>query len=124
MKHEIAKRWTAALRSGEYEQGHGQLHTRLGSKDKYCCLGVLCELAAQENVVQVTITGGALGGERLYANFGTISPEVAKNWAGMRSSCGLINAVPDYQSLVSINDSHKYSFDDIAKIIDEHWEEL
>lgn len=37
---ELKSRWLAALRSGEYKQGRGAL--RVG--DKYCCLGVLCNL--------------------------------------------------------------------------------
>ena len=41
MNTEVKKLWTAALRSGEYEQGTGALRTARG----YCCLGVLCEVA-------------------------------------------------------------------------------
>src|SRR5688500_7278768 len=33
----IKEKWTGALRSGEYEQGHGLLK----GDTKYCCLGVL-----------------------------------------------------------------------------------
>ncbi len=33
--------WIAALRSGEFKQGH----LRLGDKRGYCCLGVLCKVA-------------------------------------------------------------------------------
>lgn len=40
MKQEVKDRWTTALRSGQYEQGQGQL-----KKDgKFCCLGVLCDV--------------------------------------------------------------------------------
>lgn len=35
------KEWVAALRSGKYVQGGGFLRT---PEDKYCCLGVLCDL--------------------------------------------------------------------------------
>jgi hypothetical protein len=37
-------RWIEALRSGQYEQGQNYL--RVGSR--YCCLGVLCEIAGVE----------------------------------------------------------------------------
>ena len=40
MDIETKAKWTAALRSGVYEQGTGFLK----SKDKFCCLGVLCDL--------------------------------------------------------------------------------
>ena len=40
MDQRIKKRWIKALRSGEYEQGRGQL-----CKDnKFCCLGVLYDI--------------------------------------------------------------------------------
>lgn len=38
MKREDAKKWLAALRSGEYKQGKQTLRT---SDNKFCCLGVL-----------------------------------------------------------------------------------
>lgn len=36
----VKERWVRALRSGEYQQGTGQLR----KEDKYCCLGVLTDL--------------------------------------------------------------------------------
>jgi hypothetical protein len=45
MKSNIKKRWTAALRSGEYKQGTTLLSYCDEPGDiKYCCLGVLCEI--------------------------------------------------------------------------------
>ena len=43
MLNENAKKWVAALRSGEYEQGRGCL--QMGGK--FCCLGVACEIYQQ-----------------------------------------------------------------------------
>ena len=40
MVKEIKDKWVAALRSGKYKQGSGQLHNTMN--DTYCCLGVLC----------------------------------------------------------------------------------
>lgn len=37
---EARRLWVEALRSGEYEQGR----TWLRENDRYCCLGVACEL--------------------------------------------------------------------------------
>jgi hypothetical protein len=42
MDAELKAKWIAALRSGEYEQGKGNLRARNGT---YCCLGVLCKVA-------------------------------------------------------------------------------
>lgn len=44
MNPEFKTRWIAALRSGEYEQGAGWLR----SGDRFCCLGVACDLIAKD----------------------------------------------------------------------------
>lgn len=36
--------WVDSLRSGEYKQGHGALHIKTDKGDKFCCLGVGCDL--------------------------------------------------------------------------------
>lgn len=41
MDKELKAKWVAALRSGEYVQGHGRLRD---VNDHYCCIGVLCKL--------------------------------------------------------------------------------
>lgn len=40
MSPELKTRWLEALRSGEYKQGRAYLR----KDDKFCCLGVLCDL--------------------------------------------------------------------------------
>jgi hypothetical protein len=45
MKAKYKKKWLAALRDGEYEQTAG----RLADDDGYCCLGVLCDVVAQDH---------------------------------------------------------------------------
>jgi hypothetical protein len=42
-KREDIKRWIRALRSGDYKQGAGRLQSTKG----FCCLGVACDLFAQ-----------------------------------------------------------------------------
>ena len=41
MRADLKAKWVAALRSGKYEQGTGWLNRN----GKFCCLGVLCEVA-------------------------------------------------------------------------------
>lgn len=41
MDEKMKKKWTNALRSGEYRQGRQALKTRDGA---FCCLGVLCDI--------------------------------------------------------------------------------
>lgn len=40
MDAELKAKWVEALRSGKYQQGNGSLR----EGDKYCCLGVACDL--------------------------------------------------------------------------------
>lgn len=47
MDQEIKERWVAALRSGDYPQARSKLNDGTG----FCCLGVLCEIAEQDQVV-------------------------------------------------------------------------
>lgn len=51
MKPEIKKIWVDALRSGKYEQGQTYLKNVEG---KYCCLGVLAEVAEFEKTSLVS----------------------------------------------------------------------
>jgi hypothetical protein len=44
MDAELKRKWVEALRSGKYEQASGKL--RVGNK--FCCLGVLCDLVDPE----------------------------------------------------------------------------
>jgi hypothetical protein len=41
MRRDLMDRWLAALRGGQYKQGRKRLRT----DDRYCCLGVLCEVS-------------------------------------------------------------------------------
>ena len=46
MKSEVKSKWTAALRSGDYKQAKKALRT---VDNRFCCLGVLCEILAPGN---------------------------------------------------------------------------
>jgi hypothetical protein len=50
MNPRIKQLWVNALRAGDYQQGIGQLRTK---DDKFCCLGVLCNIYAQEHPDEV-----------------------------------------------------------------------
>jgi hypothetical protein len=49
---DIATKWITALESGEYRQGYGSLHRDVEGASEFCCLGVLCELAAEAGIVE------------------------------------------------------------------------
>jgi hypothetical protein len=67
MNPEIKERWVAALRSGAYAQGVGRLKGPAGTgggKASYCCLGVLCELAVKDGVIEPPRPRGGKFGSR------------------------------------------------------------
>ena len=47
MKEDIKALWIKGLLSGEYTQGRN----RLEQNGKFCCLGVLCDIAAKHGIV-------------------------------------------------------------------------
>lgn len=57
MKRELRDKWTDRLRNGGLRQGSGALRTSYDedgedAEDRYCCLGVLCEIAVEQGLVE------------------------------------------------------------------------
>jgi hypothetical protein len=84
MNEEIKKQWVAALRSGAYKQGTGRLHDTYRGEDRFCCLGVLCDLAAREGVVNVRSSGPDI----LYDDEADVLPQSVMDWSGVESEDG------------------------------------
>jgi hypothetical protein len=115
MNKEIKQQWVAALTSGKYKQGKGQLR----EGDKFCCFGVLCNLHAQAHpeIAAMQISGGEYMGEAAFL------PYAVAEWAGLDSPNGAYTrgayaSSEDIETLAADNDSG-YSFRKIAKIIEE-----
>jgi hypothetical protein len=106
-----AEKWAAALRSGEYTQGTGQLYRALHRPNKpaaYCCLGVACQVA-RANGVELDFHvdyGFPPSGEEL--------PQVVQDWLGVDDSDPIL--VND--SCVTRNDGLNQSFATIAEAIE------
>lgn len=116
MKPEIAKIWVEALRSGEYEQGRNNLNC----ENKFCCLGVLCELAIK-NGLKIKKQIGHYDQVVIYNCKSTYPPAEVIEWAGMWSRYGVFNG--ETNSLANLNDNGK-SFAYIADIIETNVEKL
>ena len=130
MRKEIAERWVAALRSGEYEQGRGYLHT----EDGHCCLGVLCDLHQRE-------TGdgewrpwgsGDAGHSQCYRDGLGIDgeytpPPGVREWADMLEDPKLSFrhrfGTEMRDEIANLNDGG-FSFARLADLIEEQWERL
>ncbi len=98
MNEERLAKWVAALRSGEYTQARGTLRTE---DDKFCCLGVLCNLVNPKSWLKV-------GGGYVYQNVEQIMPLSTAT----EGSVGVIGR------LIDMNDIDKLSFDEIADWIE------
>ncbi len=90
------KLWVAALESGEYEQDQGQLRTDGG----FCCLGVLCEVAKEEGIIDY---------------YNRFDAAAVVRWVGLATASGTYNGFEN--SLIHDNDDNGDSFSDIARTI-------
>jgi hypothetical protein len=115
MNPEIKAQWTAALRSGEYQQGTGQLAQKHEGEWQFCCLGVLCELAVKADQ-DVTVTDGNI--DRLYDGQAALLPRSVAGWAGI-NTYGDFYADGYDQSLTAKNDNGM-PFTEIADLIEKY----
>lgn len=107
------KKWTAALRSGEYAQAEGVLRD---SNDAFCCLGVACDVYAKE-VGGEWREGGffrAGSGETLNDTSKYALPGRVREWLGLDDASGQYEGA----ALIDHNDDDKLPFDQIADIIE------
>jgi hypothetical protein len=115
--NENAKKWLAALRSGEYQQGQ----KFLAADKKYCCLGVACDLYSKENpefqVTQVTFTGKPCVGFGPLKEISLLPREVAV-WLGTKGICPSI-ASEKGMSVANLNDQGS-TFTEIAELIEKN----
>jgi hypothetical protein len=105
--------WVRALRSGKYGWGKRSLNPKEG---RYCCLGVLCEVAIKQGIISSYNPG-----------IGYLPDDVIK-WVGLSGKYGKFgspNPLYGGESLVEINDSSKRNpFLKISNIIDKSPEGL
>lgn len=123
--------WVAALRSGDYTQGKSVLHRKVEGRDQFCCLGVLCDLAAKAGVVASANTRPRCECEscqgnviQVYDGHDDFLPPVVYQWAGLPNgnpSTSVELDDPDVPSTLSyLNDNGK-TFEEIAAIIEREF---
>jgi len=106
MKPEIKELWIEALRSGQYKQGHNRLRTN----NRYCCLGVLCDIVGPLLWNQ-TINGRAYGIDR------DSSEGILPRFLGL--GVGLTSEETQLV-LADLNDAESKDFNKIADWIQEN----
>lgn len=127
MNAHIKARWVAALRSGFYVQGYERLRGRdMEGKVRYCCLGVLCELAVQDGITKHAHDEVLSTASTTYYTDGdfhsekSLLPEVVANWAGLNTTSPYVDLGPDSPciTLSCLNDQGVMSFYQIADLIE------
>lgn len=109
MDARVKKLWVDALRSGEYKQADSRLRGESG----YCCLGVLCDIHAQE-------TGGHWDGEETnhtYDGCATYLPKSVVAWADLRNDDPDVTPNNKASQLSRLNDT-QVPFAEIADAIE------
>lgn len=119
------EKWVAALRSGDYAQAK----TVLRRGDRFCCLGVACDVYRQE-FPELDLSwkpeftdpdsGLTLEHETNDLTFmGRVAglPDAVRDWLGLRDDLGRFDRYPEY-GLAALND-HGASFDTIADLVVE-----
>lgn len=98
---QVFKLWIKALRSGEYIQYRGALRGLRG--DSFCCLGVLCDLAAKDG-------GPQWDGVHFAGRNGTL-PSLVRDFLGMSGG--------EEYWLMRLNDTEGAGFPAIADHIEK-----
>ena len=118
MNQEIKERWVKALRSGKYEQTDGALcRVSENGKERFCCLGVLFDVA-----------GGEVGGEwkqtvKAYIGLGwdaQVGDEVNSGFMPEKFKKFVKLPQKAQRRLIRLNDSHNKSFNEIADWIEKY----
>lgn len=122
MNPEIRARWVERLRSGNYRQGVGRLkYRRAHQKTEYCCLGVLCEIAVEDGVIEPPeISRGETRAVYRFNGNGSTLPEKVVAWAGLKSyNPSVTGETGKMATLAELNDVDKLCFSDIADVIEK-----
>ena len=122
MNPKVKAKWVAALRSGRYKQGHGALAISSGRahvSDKFCCLGVLCDLAVQAKVIPAPTLAPDNEWYSYEHAYGELPHEVM-TWAGLDSADPWVPLNGSDHNLSTLNDDHRLSFKRIARLVETH----
>lgn len=108
--NEVVKRWTEALRSGQYKQGE----MSLCDDGRYCCLGVLCDLYKDE----FKLNAETYGTETEFDGHSCTLPNTLCEAFGL-TDLGRYKTESGLQSLAADNDSGN-TFAEIADTIEQN----
>lgn len=127
MNPEIKTKWLAALREPDRKQAIGELENSSGQ----CCLGVLCEIAANEGIVDRVVKERILPGDTTWyavydENATALLPASVMEWAGIEDKSAMLNERVEneegyrFDNLTGLNDNGS-SFAEIADVIERQF---
>jgi hypothetical protein len=122
VKAEVREQWVAALRSGEYRKGKGLLHAKGEKRDKFCCLGVLCDLAVKAGAIDppLPVRIDELPSFYEYGGDYEVLPDAVMDWAGLEDANPAYFIRDQKHSLGTDNDDRDYSLKRIADRIERY----
>ncbi len=116
MNPAIKQKWIEALRSGEFKQGQSYLKR----DDKFCCLGILCELhRIATNDAEGWGSYSLAPFTNQYHGQSGVLPSIVQDWAGLNYHNYSTNPMINGESLSALNDAGR-TFEEIAELIEKH----
>jgi hypothetical protein len=129
-KKEFRQKWLEALRSGEYKQGRYALRQKSTDGDKFCCLGVACDLYNKLGVgdpleVKQTLFGrnDSIPGV-FYNEESTALPDSVRVALGLYSSSGAFVTPEGNGKYLAIENDRGQTFAQIADLIESEPDRL
>jgi hypothetical protein len=117
VNQKIAKQWAERLRT---DTSVYQITKHLGIGKGRCCLGVLCDMAFEQGVIETPLKSQLDLEEIIYDGSSDTLPVSVQDWAEMNSDDGRYDQT---RSLADDNDEGT-TFAQIADIIEEWAEQL
>ena len=111
MNKDLKKRWIAALKSGDYKQGR----SRLNQNNQFCCLGVLCDLLADDGLISKELSqkDSTLF---LYDNDSSGLTDQVQSISGINSSLGTIQLNDQVMEILPDKDNREMLGNSYAKL--------
>lgn len=129
MNPQVKEMWIKALQTGQYAQATGKLHAIEDGQAGFCCLGVLCDLAVREGVINPPKVDDTHYDTIMYygqEEAHELLPYEVMTWAELDSDNGNFEQswddtiVKTITSLVDLNDGGK-TFMELAEYIKEYF---
>lgn len=112
-----------ALRSGQYLQGMESLHKNTDGQDKFCCLGVACDVAVK-NGLDVSVDTADEPDFITYDDNGGYMPESVYHWYGFPTDDPVIDRNDQNGRVITAtkaNDNLRWTFGAIANAIEKEY---